>query len=80
MAKELAPSGVTVNCIAPGVIDTKMNACHSEEVLRELANETPVGRLGTPKDIANAVSFFAGESSGFVTGQVLTVDGGFLGV
>jgi len=74
LAQEAAPSGITVNCVAPGVIDTPMNG-HLD--LQQLTHETPVGRLGTPEDIAHAVLFFAGEHAGFVTGQVLGVDGGF---
>lgn len=77
LAKETAPSGVTVNCVAPGVIQTPMNAHLSPEELRQLACDTPVGRLGTPEDIAHAVCFFAAEAASFVTGQVLGVDGGF---
>ena len=73
LAQEVAPSGITVNCVAPGVIDTPMNA-HLDPA--ELARQTPVGRLGTPEDVARAVLFFAEEDAGFVTGQVLGVDGG----
>jgi len=75
LAQEAAPSAITVNCVAPGVINTPMNA-HLDLV--ELAGQTPVGRLGTPQDIARAVCFFTCENAGFVTGQVLGVDGGFL--
>lgn len=78
MAKELAPSGITVNCVEPGVIDTEMNAKLSEETLASLISETPVGRLGTPEDVANAVLFFASEGASFVTGQILGVDGGIV--
>jgi len=74
LAQEVAPSGITVNCVAPGVIDTPMNAHLDQE---QLTRETPVGRLGTPQDIARAVDFFAGENADFITGQVLGVDGGF---
>ena len=77
LAKETAPSGITVNCVAPGVINTAMNAYLSPEDLAALARETPAGRLGTPEDVAQAVCFFAGEDAGFITGQVLGVDGGF---
>jgi 3-oxoacyl-[acyl-carrier protein] reductase len=75
LAKELGPSGITVNCIAPGVIDTDMNKGYSPEEMDELIRETPLGRIGLPEDIAHAVCFLAEAS--FVTGQVLTVDGGF---
>ena len=78
MAKELAPSGITVNCMEPGVIDTDMNATLGEETLEALAQETPVGRLGTPEDVANAALFFASEQASFVTGQILGVDGGIV--
>lgn len=77
LAKELAPSGITVNCIEPGVIATDMNAELSEDELRALADETPVGRLGTPEDVVNAIDFFASDASAFITGQILGVDGGF---
>ena len=76
LAKELGPSGITVNCVAPGVIDTDMNNIHSREVLDSLAKETPLGCIGTPEDVAGAVCFFASEEASFITGQVLSVDGG----
>lgn len=78
LAKELAPSGITVNAITPGVIDTKMNHSFSEEILKELAEETPAGRLGTPMEVAAAVRFLASEEAAFITGQVLGVSGGFV--
>ena len=74
LAKELGPSGIRVNCVAPGVIDTPMNASLSEEDLKALADETPLGRIGEPDDVARAVLYLAGAD--FVTGQCLTVDGG----
>ena len=76
LAKELGPSGITVNCITPGVIDTDMNACHDEQTMRELCDETPVGRIGRPYDVARAALFFADERSDFITGQILGVNGG----
>ena len=76
LAKELGPSGITVNCIAPGVIDTDMNAHLTEEIMEELKEETPVCAIGKPEDIAQAVCYLA--SAPFVTGQVLGVNGGFL--
>lgn len=79
LAMELAPSGIRVNCVAPGVIDTDMVQVLGSEVLRDLAEQTPLGRLGTPQDIANAVAFLASEKASFITGQVLTVDGAFVG-
>lgn len=77
LALELGPSGVRVNCVAPGVIDTDMNRAHSPETLRALAEETPLGRLGTPEEAARAIYFLASPESAFITGQVLGVDGGF---
>lgn len=78
LAKELGPSGITVNCIAPGVIMTDMNAQYGEEELNILKEETPLQRLGSPEDIAGAVSFLASDSAGFITGQILGVNGGFV--
>ena len=78
LAMELAPSHIRVNCVAPGVINTDMVQVLGEETLKELAEQTPLGRLGTPEDIAHAVSFFASEKASFITGQVLTADGGFI--
>ena len=76
LAKEVGPSGITVNCVAPGVIDTPMNAHLSEDDLAALADETPLCRIGTPAEVADTVAFFAGDQSSFITGQVLAVDGG----
>ena len=78
LALELAPSRIRVNCVAPGVIDTDMARQLGGHVLDDLAAETPLGRLGTPEDIAHAVSFFASEKASFITGQVLSADGGFI--
>lgn len=77
LAKELGPSGITVNCVAPGVIDTDMNASLDAQTLAELAEDTPLCRLGTPVDVAAAVKFLCSEEASFITGQVLSVDGGF---
>ena len=71
LAKELAPSSITVNCIAPGIIDTRMNSIFSND---ELEEEVPLGRLGTPEEIAKAVLFFA--ENPYITGQILGVNGG----
>lgn len=76
MAKELGPSGITVNCVEPGVIQTEMNATLDADTLRALAEETPVSRLGTPEDVAHAVVFLASDQASFITGQILGVDGG----
>ena len=80
MAKELGPSGIRVNCVAPGVIDTKMNAEHSEDTISSLAEETPLCRIGKPCEVASAVYFLASDEASFITGQTLCVDGGFLTV
>ncbi len=76
LAKELGPSGITVNCVAPGVIDTDMNRSLTPEVRAELADSTPLCRLGTAEEVADAIFFLS--SSGFITGQTLSVDGGFI--
>ena len=78
LAKELGPSGIRVNCVAPGVIDTDMNAMLGAEALQSLAEETPLERIGTPEEVARAVSFLAGEDAAFITGQVLGVNGGMI--
>ena len=78
LALELAPTGIRVNCVAPGVIDTDMVQILGRETLDALAEQTPLGRLGTPEDVAAAVRFFAEERAGFITGQVLCADGGFI--
>jgi len=77
LAKELGPSGIRVNCVAPGVIRTDMNRDLDEEALGDLAGRTPLGRLGEASEVADALVFLAGESASFITGQVLGVDGGF---
>ena len=77
LALELAPSGIRVNCVAPGCIDTDMVKVLGPETREMLVEETPLGRLGTPQDIAHAVAFFASDKASFLTGQVLTADGGF---
>lgn len=78
LAAELGPTGIRVNCVAPGVIRTDMLDALPAEALPMLAQETPMGRLGTPEDIAHAVAFLADEKASFITGQVLTSDGGYL--
>lgn len=79
LAKEVGPSGVRVNCITPGVIDTEMNAALSEGDLVELADCTPLGRIGTADEVAALVEFLAGEGAAFVTGEVIGVNGGWRG-
>ena len=78
LAMELAPSGIRVNCVAPGVINTDMLSILPRDVIDSLAEQTPLGRLGTPADIAGAVAYFASDDASFITGQVLTADGGFI--
>ena len=76
LAKELGPSGITVNCVAPGVIATEMNAHLDEESIAALREETPLERLGTGEDVARNILFLAGEGGQFLTGQVLQPNGG----
>ena len=76
LAKEVGPSGVRVNCVSPGLIDTDMNAELDEDALRDLADETPLGRIGTAEEVARAVLYLAGDGASFITGQVLGVSGG----
>lgn len=78
LAKELGPSGIRVNCIAPGVIDTDMNKELDAETLAELKNSTPLEKIGKPEDIAELMLFLASEKSGFITGQTISADGGFI--
>ncbi len=78
LAKELGPSGIRVNCVAPGVIETDMNARLSREDLDALAEETPLGCIGAPEEVAKAVYFLASGEASFITGQVLGVNGGFV--
>ena len=78
LAQELAPTNIRVNCVAPGVIDTDMVQVLGTETLAALAEDTPVGRLGRPEDIAAVVSFLASDAASFITGQVITSDGGFM--
>ena len=78
LAKEEGPSGITVNCVAPGVIETDMMAAFTAEDKAALAEETPVGRLGTPEEVAKLLVFLAGEDAGYITGQVFGVNGGLV--
>lgn len=78
LAQELAPTGIRVNCVAPGVIDTDMVQVLGSDTLAALAEDTPLGRLGKPEDIAALVSFLASDAASFITGQVITSDGGFM--
>lgn len=78
LAKEVGPSGINVNVIAPGVIDTKMNSHLSKEDIDDLVYETPINRIGKSEDVANMAIFLADEKSSFITGEVISVDGGFI--
>ncbi len=78
LAKEYAPSGITVNCICPGVIDTDMMSRFSDEEKAGICEDIPMERMGTPEEVAEAVSFFANEKASYVTGQILGVNGGMV--
>lgn len=78
LAKEVGPSNINVNVIAPGVIDTKMNLHLSDEDMTALKEETPINRIGKPEDVANAALFLASEEASFITGEIIKVDGGFI--
>lgn len=78
VAKEVGSAGIRVNCISPGVIDTPMNADLSPENVDSLVEETPLGRIGMAEEVAEAICFLAGEGAGFITGQVLPVNGGIV--
>ena len=77
LAKEVGPSGITVNAIEPGVIATDMNSALSDDIISELKEETPLGRIGAPCDVASLALFLASENASFITGQIIGVDGGF---
>ena len=77
LSKELGPSNVRVNAVCPGLIDTKMNKNLDKTAIDEIVYNTPLNRIGTPVDVANLVKFLVSEKSSFITGQIITVDGGF---
>ena len=79
LAKEVGLSGITVNCVLPGVIDTKMNDCFTMAEKQDLADSTALGRLGKPEEVANVICFLASDEASFVTAQCIGVDGGFIG-
>ena len=78
LAMEEGLSGITVNCVAPGVIKTDMTSNLSKNDFKALSEETPTGTIGTPEDIARTILFLADEKSSFITGQVIGVNGGFV--
>lgn len=78
LAKEVGPSGIRVNCVSPGMIDTDMNSEVDESAVQEIAEETPLCRIGKPSDVAKAMLYLASDDASFVTGQVLGVSGGFI--
>lgn len=77
LAKELGLSGICVNCVAPGLVDTDMNACHTPEALAEVTAEIPLSRAGTPAEIAQTIFFLAQPDSDYITGQVFAPNGGW---
>lgn len=78
LAKEMALSGITVNCVTPGVIDTEMNSELDDMTMAELSEEIPLGRIGKPSEIASAVSFLCSDRAKYITGQVIGVNGGLI--
>ena len=78
LAKEVGPSGITVNCVAPGFIDTEMNSHLDKDAVKEIIDSTPIPRAGTGEDVAHLCSFLASDKSEFITGQVIGVDGGYI--
>jgi len=78
LAKEVGPSGIRVNCVTPGVIRTEMNAHLSDDDIEALKNDTPLGKIGEPSDIANALLYLASDNASFITGQILGVSGGMI--
>ena len=78
LAKELGPSGIRVNAVSPGVINTDMLKGYSDKDLQDLADTTPLGRLGSPEEVAKAMLFLSSDGASFITGQVIGVNGGFL--
>ncbi len=78
LAKELGPSGIRVNCVSPGVIDTDMNSELTDETISELCEETPLLRIGKPSDVGKTIAFLASDEASFITGQVISVNGGII--
>lgn len=78
LAKEMGPSGVRINCVAPGVIDTDMNKGYGKDTMEELRQEIPLNRIGNPEEIADTIYYLSGEGASYITGQIIGVNGGFL--
>lgn len=78
LAKEVGPSGIRVNCVSPGMIDTEMNASVSEDAVGMIVDDTPLCRTGTPGDVAKTMLFLASDDASFITGQVISVNGGLV--
>jgi len=78
LAKELAPSGILVNCVAPGVIDTDMNKNLTQDDINKIKDDTPLETIGTARDIANMIYFLASDKANFITGQIISPNGGFV--
>ena len=77
LAKELAPSGITVNCVEPGLIDTDMNKCFDEDTIKDICDEIPAGRMGNPSEVAELVAFLASDNAAYINGQCIGCDGGW---
>ncbi len=78
LAKEVGPSGINVNCVSPGFIMTDMNKCFTYNEISEIVDEIPIGRYGEARDIAETILFLSSEKSGFITGQIIGVNGGMI--
>lgn len=78
LAKEVGPSGITVNCVSPGFISTDMTACYTQEEVNAICEEIPAGRTGSPYEVAQAVFYLASEQASYITGQVLGINGGMI--
>ena len=78
LAKEVGPSGIRVNCVSPGMIDTDMNSGVSAEAAAAIAEDTPLCRIGSPFEVASAIRYLASDEASFITGQVFSINGGFV--